>query len=517
MKKSGLAKFPGTKGLLVLAASTMSAPVAVHAQVLTEFVLDGTNSEILQFSTNFNNLGRPNFNAFFNGGLAFETGPNTFTYATQFFTPSATGTYTFGQTEAPVDTVMIVYRGEFDPSNPSVNFLTYNDDYTSQFDGSTWDGVLPGGITIIGCPTNPARCPVVQADLDAGEEYHVVISTFSPTASLSFPLSFFVFGPGGVFVGGSAAGEFMLARITELANTSAAAMVEQQSAIGSMMQNNVSVTAGQTMMSTQGNVLHTGKNPTTIAGRTTSSAAVSVAHGVTENFTLGATASVNRASLHNDAFDMDTGFGLSVWGQYSEGGEARTGLQVGAALGYMRSRGNISRGVLPSELTRATGKATVETRAFQATLGYGFTGGEWLLTPSLGVAHFETRRSAYTETGSSFSASYDEVKSSRTVVTLDVGGEFAVSDRGRIHLGVGVDHDLKMQHPRLTGTSDVPGLAEFDISSTRAQNRTRAYASLGYTHRFEQGHSISGNIRVGQAVYGTTPSVGLGVTYGMRF
>ena len=200
--------------LLALAAflALAHAPPAL-SQVTTVFTLDSDNSSIQEFGTNFSNLGTTNFNAFYDpdDDTTFESGPNVFSYATQFFTPTVSGNYIFGQTEAPVDTVMIVYRGSFDPDNPGDNFLAHNDDYPL-FDsaGSNWDGVLPPDIEIVSCHSGdtlrPERCPVVGADLEAGEQYHIVISTFSSGEMLAFPLAFFVHGPAQVGVGGASGG-----------------------------------------------------------------------------------------------------------------------------------------------------------------------------------------------------------------------------------------------------------------------------------------------------------------------
>ena len=133
------------------------------------------------------------------------------------------------------------------------------------------------------------------------------------------------------------------------------------------------------------------------------------------------------------------------------------------------------------------------------------------------MAHYDTTRAAYTETGAAFNASYDEMRTSRTVATLVVAGEVAVGEQGRLSFGGGVDHEVNPERPRLTGTSDIPGLATFDIASRFTANRTRAFATAGYAHQLGNGGTVSGDLRVGEAVYGTTPSVGLGLSYQMGF
>jgi probable HAF family extracellular repeat protein len=302
-----------------------------------------------------------------------------------------------------------------------------------------------------------------------------------------------------------------------LGNDTAVASAEQQFALGQMMGQSAMAGAGQTVLAARAAVQRTGRNPTTVGGRTTSLAALSLGRGISDSLTLGASLSVNGSSLKNNAFDMDTGFGAAVWGQYSAGGAARTGLQFSGALAYMRNTGEVARGRLLTDVVLAQGSAAVETRAVQASFGYGLVQGDWLVTPSLGLAHFATQRAAYTETGAAFNASYDAMRTNRTVATLSMTGEVALTAQGRVTIGVGLDHEITPERPRLTGTSDIPGLANFDIASTFTQNRTRPFATLGYAHDFGNGATISGDMRLGRATYGTTPALGLGLTYGLQF
>ncbi|MDO9637004.1 MAG: hypothetical protein Q7J44_00515 [Pseudotabrizicola sp.] len=309
----------------------------------------------------------------------------------------------------------------------------------------------------------------------------------------------------------------LTASVPILGNDSAVAQAEQQFALGQTMGQQAFVQSGQMVMSAQTNIQHTGRNPTTVGARNSSVGAISFGRGISGTVTLGATLSLSGTSLKNNAFDMDTDVGAALWGQYSAGGAARTGLQFSGAIGYMTSEGEIARGRLLTDVLLATGSSTVETRAVQASIGHGLEHGDWLITSQIGIAHYDTRREAYAETGASFNASYDEMRSSRTVATLGVTGAFDVSERGRLALGVGVDRELNPERPRLTGASDIPGLATFDFGGTFTPNRTRGFATVDYTYAFENGSSLTGNLRVGDAVYGTTRSVGVGVSYSMQF
>jgi uncharacterized protein with beta-barrel porin domain len=140
-----------------------------------------------------------------------------------------------------------------------------------------------------------------------------------------------------------------------------------------------------------------------------------------------------------------------------------------------------------------------------------------LVTPFAAIAHYQTTRAAYTEAGASFNATYDEMQVTRTDLTLGVNAEIAIGAQGRLSLGAGVERTLGTPAAVLTGTSDIPGMTAFSIPGDFVANRTRAYASAGYSHDFGNGFSLSGDLRVGQAVYGTSPDVRGGVTVGFTF
>ncbi|KMO72518.1 cadherin-like domain-containing protein [Mycolicibacterium obuense] len=105
-------------------------------------------------------------------------------YVATFFTATATQTYTLGQAEAPVDTVMIVYRGTFDPNSPETNAVVLNDDTQAH------------AVPVTGCGGNPGLCPQVSLDLVAGEQVSIVVTTWRPNTPLGLPQSFYSTGPG---------------------------------------------------------------------------------------------------------------------------------------------------------------------------------------------------------------------------------------------------------------------------------------------------------------------------------
>jgi hypothetical protein len=126
------------------------------------------------------------------GGLSsisdLTGGGTTRSYAAQSFTPTVTGTYTFGVGSATFDAVLVLYNGTFTASTPGANAIAVNDDS---------DGQPPSGstVTIPGCAGTPGLCPKLTATLTANTTYTVVVTTFGGSPGFSVvPVDFYVYG-----------------------------------------------------------------------------------------------------------------------------------------------------------------------------------------------------------------------------------------------------------------------------------------------------------------------------------
>lgn len=185
----------------LLATACACTTLAAHADVLTEFTLDDSHTFDGTMSLNWGNIGTSNLR-----NADIDSGDNVFNFIAQELDVQASGGYLMGQSQAPVDTVMLVYRGIFDPARPGDGFINGNDDFPWQVDGSSIsDDLSDQGLTPISCSADierPQRCPALSLELEGGQRYTVVISTFSQNATLGYPQSFFVFGPGFVVVVG---------------------------------------------------------------------------------------------------------------------------------------------------------------------------------------------------------------------------------------------------------------------------------------------------------------------------
>ncbi|WP_169726947.1 autotransporter outer membrane beta-barrel domain-containing protein [Desulfovibrio cuneatus] len=114
-------------------------------------------------------------------------GNNQFKYVTVNFRPTESGTYVFGQTSSPVDTVMIVYSGGFDPTAPGTNAVKGNDDTAESIHRTTLGALAP---TIIKCGPSTGYCPQVALNVVAGQVYTLLVSVYSPSYNATFTVPF---------------------------------------------------------------------------------------------------------------------------------------------------------------------------------------------------------------------------------------------------------------------------------------------------------------------------------------
>ena len=156
------------------------------------FPVQSALAQVTFFSMNSGNLGVINLgSAFHNSPIVL--GANPFNYASGFFVPTTSAAYTFGMTTYPVDVVMALYNGAFNPASPATGLLTANDDTSA----GTHQAIV--GMVPILCGSSSSYCSQVTSALVAGQTYSVLISTYSSGDLLGLPLSFYSNGAGSFF------------------------------------------------------------------------------------------------------------------------------------------------------------------------------------------------------------------------------------------------------------------------------------------------------------------------------
>lgn len=141
-----------------------------------------------------------------NGTTVITAGANLYNTAYQYFTPTVSGTYVFGQLSSPADSVILLYSPTFSGTSPQNNFVEMNDDGDpSSISDAALQTYVTNAIAARSCGGVDGLCPLLTSSLMAGTDYYVVVSTYNPGVSLGNPgdiLSFFVIGDALVGVGG---------------------------------------------------------------------------------------------------------------------------------------------------------------------------------------------------------------------------------------------------------------------------------------------------------------------------
>ena len=295
--------------------------------------------------------------------------------------------------------------------------------------------------------------------------------------------------------------------------------VAQQQAIADRMMSSICISgAGRICLQASGDIARTGSDlGDDIGAQASTIGQLSLGYGVSDNFTIGGAVSLGGTDISNNSFDMGTSKGASLWANYSATGLARTGLQASAAIGYGQADGDLLRGRGIDNVMLATGETELSTTSARASLGYGIQAQDWLITPRATLSHYSTNRSAYAETGSDFDASYDDLSTERTTMALEVRGEYKISTRSTMLFGAGFERDLQIDPTVIKGTSTLPGMESFAVTSALPRNTNRGFALVGYSQGFGENSTLSGVLKVGQGDFGNKAKASVNVTYGMRF
>ena len=312
----------------------------------------------------------------------------------------------------------------------------------------------------------------------------------------------------------------LLASYPLLANDADVATAAQQWALASILdQTCFAGRKGGFCLSLGGRFSYTGSDDAhDLGSRTGATGLLSLGYGVNEAFTLGATAALGLTELDHNGFDMQTGYGFGVWGEYSEKGVSRTGWQIGLAAGWGTQDTDITRGIGLDNVEPVEGSSDFSTISGRLSLGYGFSNpDDWVLTPRASVTAYRTRLDAFEETEGDFTADYDRMEVTTTTATVEVTAVKRIGNGSRLSLGAGLDYDLDADRARLEGTSTVPGLETFSIGSSLDRNDLRPFVLAAYSFRVTDSSWFTTSAGVQSPVFGSSPRIDAGLRYCVRF
>ena len=305
-----------------------------------------------------------------------------------------------------------------------------------------------------------------------------------------------------------------------LANDADVATAAQQWALASILdQNCFAGRKGGVCLSLGGRFSYTGSDDAhDLGSRTGATGLLSLGYGVNATTTLGATAALGLTELDHNGFDMETGYGFGVWGEYSEEGASRTGWQIGLAAGWGTQDTDITRGMGLDNVELVDGSSDLSTLSGRLSLGYGFRNpDDWVLTPRASVTAYRTRLDAYEETEGDFTADYDRMEVTATTATVEVTAVKRIGDGSRLSLGAGLDYDLDADRARLEGTSNLLGLETFSAGSSLDRNDLRPFVAAAYSFRVTDSSWFTTSAGVQSPVFGSSPRIDAGLRYCARF
>lgn len=165
--------------LILLYSSSQSASAGIVFQ-------DVTNAAIDNMFLSASALGNSILTQQNGYNPSLTVGNYQYQYTSIGFIPDATGSYAFGQTSNTYDTVMMLYSGSFDRSNPGNNYLNGNDDTsdTAHLSYLSANGFDVSNLNIL-CGGSSSFCPQITQNVQAGQPYTLVVSTFSPNTNLA--------------------------------------------------------------------------------------------------------------------------------------------------------------------------------------------------------------------------------------------------------------------------------------------------------------------------------------------
>ena len=312
----------------------------------------------------------------------------------------------------------------------------------------------------------------------------------------------------------------LLASFPLLANDADVAAAAQQQDMASILDQTCFVgRKGGVYLSLGGRFSYTGSDTERDLGsRTGAMGMLSLGYGIDDTITLGGTAALNLTDLDHNAFDMETGYGFGVWGEYSQDGVPRTGWQISAVAGWETQDTKITRGNGLDNVAPVDGSFDLGTFSGRLSLGYGFSSpDEWVLTPRASVTAYRTRLDAYEEKEGDFTADYDRLEVNTTTATLDVTVTKRIGNGSKLILGAGLDYDLHADRATLEGTSNLLGMKTFTVGSSLDRNDLRPFALAAYSFGVTENSSLTTSAGVHSPVFGNSPGTDAGLRYCVRF
>lgn len=172
--------------------------------------------------------------------------------------------------------------------------------------------------------------------------------------------------------------------------------------------------------------------------------------------------------------------GSRAWAVSLDYGGAATGLS-GRAW-YARAHENLAldRGAEFADVEVMTGRTRLVSESYGVRAGYGLAIGEsTVLRPWAEIARYRSTRDGFAEEGVDFPASFAGFAAHRTLAEVGADLVLPLGDNHLVLTGA-VEADLDADPVAFAGTSEIPGMEAFTLTSGLARKNTRARLGAGY-------------------------------------
>jgi hypothetical protein len=439
-----------------------------------------------------------------------------------FFTPSATRTYIFGQRQSPIDSVMAVYNGVFNANSPSTNLLGVDD-----------DGYVPfaGLVGAVSCGGTDILCPQLTLSLTSGQQVTLVVTSFSPGVAVGLPQVFYTDGPG-AFTAAAAAPSQPPAQ----APAPVPVGPDVLHTVISILLNEVGVrsvilrhaTATTNALDYDCSVFDTNNVCVSVGARygqlgsdnNEFTGLFTAAYRVTNEIRLGLFADHRFSGTTPDGMRLRNNTPIfGGFAVYQENADT-SGFRFRASVAYQEAQLRVTR----SELTNTEpgqGTSTLGSLGFGAEVSYGLRDANgWVFAPYAGIRRLETSRGRYTETTSDsveFPLSYNRFGQYVTSGITGVRVQGPIADGLTFVAGAGLEYDLNSRLDAYSGTSTVPGLESFSVTTDEDARRLRAVGSAGLRYNVAANQQLMLDAGVRETPYSDKPNITTMVRYAMGF
>ena len=396
-------------------------------------------------------------------------------YVASYFTAGASRSYYFGQTSAPVDTVMFLVTGTFNPLSPGTNAQVLDDDTSVALHLSR------AGATVVRCG-QASNCPQISYTLTNGQRVTLVVTTFNAGASLGLPLTFYADGPGTFSASAPPSGP-------DASNTQTmvylnafdvnAALTHRTMVIAESLSYDCSIfDANNICVSWGGRYGTSGNSVSDGAG------VLTVAYRFLPEFYVGAFVDQSApldygTSIRSTGMDPTIG-GFLVWQENPDQSGFRVRLSAARHNGNVR----ITREASLSDTEAGSGKTGLHSWGYGADISYGFNVDEdVLLSPYAGIRRSTARRQGYTEESwdsVEYPLSYRHMDRELTTATMGIRGTMRIDHGIKLMASAGMEYDVKTSQDALAGTSSITDFESFSLATPSSKaNRTRGAGSVG--------------------------------------